>query len=109
MVSGLTSYTCQGGGPALGALYLAVRPPFTTVGVHPTFAYASAIRFNPAESTIFVAGPSTTRSKSCVAMVMTQLGLRAMFLAFLVFGPALKRSEEHTSELQSLTNLVCRL
>src|SRR5262249_59686965 len=24
-------------------------------------------------------------------------------------GPALPRSEEHTSELQSLTNLVCRL
>src|SRR5258706_11430646 len=24
-------------------------------------------------------------------------------------GPAMKRSEEHTSELQSLTNLVCRL
>src|ERR1019366_7327460 len=25
------------------------------------------------------------------------------------FGSALERSEEHTSELQSLTNLVCRL
>src|SRR5437016_8679602 len=24
-------------------------------------------------------------------------------------GPTLRRSEEHTSELQSLTNLVCRL
>src|SRR5258706_8299820 len=36
------------------------------------------------------------------------------FVAFLVFGFAVattigKRSEEHTSELQSLTNLVCRL
>src|SRR5437016_7297519 len=29
--------------------------------------------------------------------------------AALVFGGILHRSEEHTSELQSLTNLVCRL
>src|SRR6195256_353368 len=45
MVSALTWYTCHGGGPALGALYLAVRPPLTTVGSHPSFLNASAIRW----------------------------------------------------------------
>src|SRR2546422_5761170 len=99
MVSGFTWYTCHGGGPALGALYLAVRPSLTTVGFHPSFAYASAIRFSRTESTIFVAGPSNTRSKSCVAIVMTQSGLRAMFLALRVFGPAVEEKGSSTERI----------
>src|SRR2546425_8108732 len=79
-----------GGGPALGALYAAVSPSLTTVGFHPSCVNASAIRLSRAESRILLAGPSTTRSKSCVAIVMTLFGLRAMFLALRVFGPAVK-------------------
>src|SRR5829696_9394988 len=49
----------------------------------------------------------------CVAG-WSAVGLRWEGVAFsdvyrLVIEPALARSEEHTSELQSLTNLVCRL
>src|SRR5207245_9179112 len=65
IVSGFTSYTCHGGGPALGALYAAVNPSLTTVGFHPSSVNASAIRLIRAESTSLLAGPSTTRSKSC--------------------------------------------
>src|SRR2546427_1297697 len=90
IVSGFTSYTCHGGGPALGALYAAVSPPLTTVGFHPSSVKASAIRVSLAGSTILLAGPSATRSKSCVAIVMTLFGLRAMFRALRVFGPAVK-------------------
>src|SRR5438046_4099534 len=36
------------------------------------------------------------------------MGFRKLLLEFLRFDLA-QRSEEHTSELQSLTNLVCRL
>src|SRR6266699_374442 len=64
IVSGFTSYTCHGGGPALGALYLAVRPSLTTVGLHPSFLYISAIRFSRAGSPIFEAGSWNTRWKS---------------------------------------------
>src|SRR5262249_60632052 len=70
----------------------------------------------PPRSTLF---PYTTlfRSEGRVAQVRELLQLRGhgepnrvveAEFAF-VEGVALERSEEHTSELQSLTNLVCRL
>src|SRR5712692_7257539 len=97
MVSGFTSYTFHGGGPALGALYLAVMPPLTTVGSHPSFLKASAIRCRRAGSTILLAGPWTTISKSSAAIVTTEFALRAMFLALRVLGPVLKQNASSTN------------
>src|SRR6266446_9516923 len=61
----------------------------------------------PPRSTLF---PYTTlfRSASCVGV---GLAFRQSFAAIgrTVRGPAAARSEEHTSELQSPCNLVCRL
>src|SRR2546430_9071548 len=62
----------------------------------------------PPRSTLF---PYTTLFRSAFSVPMTTRGTAAMFLALRVRGPVLnqKRSEEHTSELQSQSNLVCRL
>src|SRR5256885_9213253 len=71
----------------------------------------------PPRSTLF---PYTTLFRSLLAMGMRRDSIRRMFLAQGMFigltGTALGallglvgRSEEHTSELQSPCNLVCRL
>src|SRR5258706_9051847 len=68
----------------------------------------------PPRSTLF---PYTTlfRSKAMWAQVKgrTEEALLALFPSAYMFRlsalRAMNRSEEHTSELQSLTNLVCRL
>src|SRR5438477_3412296 len=69
----------------------------------------------PPRSTLF---PYTTLFRSCVRAVAAERGLALAEctaysdshtdLAFLEAGVAV-RSEEHTSELQSHVNLVCRL
>src|SRR5258706_8591652 len=41
--------------------------------------------------------------------MMTGLAVAGFGAGALVTAPVAERSEEHTSELQSLTNLVCRL
>src|SRR2546427_6670571 len=63
----------------------------------------------PPRSTLF---PYTTLFRSLIFVVTLVAGFRpasvlAVPLAFLLI--ALIRSEEHTSELQSQSNLVCRL
>src|SRR2546430_7677794 len=70
----------------------------------------------PPRSTLF---PYTTLFRSAVYFVVGKLGLRLAFVhvsATTVWPPTgialaafLLRSEEHTSELQSQSNLVCRL
>src|SRR2546430_9906539 len=65
----------------------------------------------PPRSTLF---PYTTLFRSLAVAVLTVLALLAPFVAaagpqrLLTVFPDL-RSEEHTSELQSQSNLVCRL
>src|SRR5258706_3718405 len=60
----------------------------------------------PPRSTLF---PYTTLFRSAICTI-TLISLMASGpLSTLAFCPRLLRSEEHTSELQSLTNLVCRL
>src|SRR5256886_6368362 len=44
-----------------------------------------------------------------ISGVVDQLGLRALVLVGLSMGGRNARSEEHTSELQSQSNIVCRL
>src|SRR5437016_9192512 len=64
----------------------------------------------PPRSTLF---PYTTLFRSCSVYWLRfekPLGMfRASWLETGLTGPGLRRSEEHTSELQSLTKLVCRL
>src|SRR5438045_6569588 len=63
----------------------------------------------PPRSTLF---PYTTLFRSLVAVLLAAAlrvaGLRAVVLRAVVLR-AVVRSEEHTSELQSLRHLVCRL
>src|SRR2546427_5790316 len=58
----------------------------------------------PPRSTLF---PYTTLFRS--HRPDQRIDLSHVLLACLGVGPALERSEEHTSELQSQSNLVCRL
>src|SRR5258706_6995394 len=60
----------------------------------------------PPRSTLF---PYTTLFRSCQSTASTYSVSSAAQLLFLATVFVQKRSEEHTSELQSLTNLVCRL
>src|SRR5256886_10233129 len=61
----------------------------------------------PPRSTLF---PYTTLFRSLVADTAAQPGTTFRFDADAgLTGEALRRSEEHTSELQSQSNLVCRL
>src|SRR2546430_4017953 len=57
----------------------------------------------PPRSTLF---PYTTLFRSAPAAYP---GVGGTFVAFQGAGPRRTRSEEHTSELQSQSNLVCRL
>src|SRR5438093_7601799 len=62
----------------------------------------------PPRSTLF---PYTTlfRSISCLRSMGTSNAWMRTFSEGFEVEPKERRSEEHTSELQSLTNLVCRL
>src|SRR2546427_6935383 len=61
----------------------------------------------PPRSTLF---PYTTLFRSGLPWVGLALGLLITFVvAWLLGAVTVKRSEEHTSELQSQSNLVCRL
>src|SRR5438093_6373234 len=59
----------------------------------------------PPRSTLF---PYTTLFRSVTAVIMGAVVTSALLHVWHIFLFTL-RSEEHTSELQSLTNLVCRL
>src|SRR5437016_6644261 len=62
----------------------------------------------PPRSTLF---PYTTLFRSFFVLVglRTEVGLLEGAANWIVIAVIIARSEEHTSELQSLTNLVCRL
>src|SRR5258706_8972022 len=60
----------------------------------------------PPRSTLF---PYTTLFRSPIAETLSRLLDATRAHAGIAIRPAGERSEEHTSELQSLTNLVCRL
>src|SRR2546426_9214543 len=61
----------------------------------------------PPRSTLF---PYTTLFRSCsVTLVQIRFNLVLIFFVIFQCQKGLPRSEEHTSELQSPCNLVCRL
>src|SRR5690606_40372643 len=53
--------------------------------------------------------PIFSRCPSCSALISAVTGAPASLARLLGFHDLMKRSEEHTSELQSRENLVCRL
>src|SRR5437016_11647393 len=72
-------------------------------------ALFSFIARRPPRSTLF---PYTTLFRSTICAALSPLGdalVSAPDTACASHAPTRMRSEEHTSELQSLTNLVCRL
>src|SRR2546426_2321042 len=72
------------------------RPPRSTL-----FPYTTLFRSWP---------PSKRRRGRLVMRVgLSAAGALALLVGFSVAGPRGRRSEEHTSELQSPCNLVCRL
>src|SRR5438093_4552275 len=75
------------------------RPPRSTL-----FPYTTLFRSLPAETRMSAAVPRIPRRQLAEAR---RMNIRHLVTACLVLGEL--RSEEHTSELQSLTNLVCRL
>src|SRR5438093_2864312 len=73
----------------------------------PIVGYARAVRLGNA---VYVSGTTATDDRGAVVgrgdpYAQTRQALRNIERALTAAG----RSEEHTSELQSLTNLVCRL
>src|SRR2546426_6669961 len=77
------------------------RPPRSTL-----FPYTTLFRSDPRPSLVpFLTPNLMTPPKSIVPLVTSQAAPRTQFQN----PPARTRSEEHTSELQSPCNLVCRL
>src|SRR2546423_11914009 len=74
------------------------RPPRSTLFPYTTLFRSLAARFSPAELPLSAPFYTGVRMKRL-----------AMVLAVVAMGACQKRSEEHTSELQSLAYLVCRL
>src|SRR5438046_3860820 len=73
------------------------RPPRSTL-----FPYTTLFRSPLLPGARPRAAPARCRARRTPARGAARAALRAR-------SPARRRSEEHTSELQSLTNLVCRL
>src|SRR5688572_31211232 len=65
-------------------------------------------RFNGSLSSCTSSTPSFTPARICNTPTSVTR-LRASFKRSRIFGEPPSRSEEHTSELQSQSNLVCRL
>src|SRR5262249_61413493 len=95
-------------------LYMLPPPPRSTL--FPTRRSSDLVSFTPDLVTVIFRNPTTPASSPGISLdVIVVSPLNAG-----LFGPAqapgatrflvrFDRSEEHTSELQSLTNLVCRL
>src|SRR5262249_61727851 len=83
------------------------RPP-----IFPLFPYTTLFRSFAASLAIFSLPNGRHKGAASLAVVGQ---IAALVMSFFAFLPTLRaqrttlRSEEHTSELQSLTNLVCRL
>src|SRR5437016_6923221 len=75
------------------------RPPRSTL-----FPYTTLFRSQLAQRYGRLAGKYLGLSKERVRYLVIQVGAKLIILERNIV-----RSEEHTSELQSLTNLVCRL
>src|SRR5688500_19939761 len=86
-------------------LLLLPRPPISTL-----FPYTTLFRSEPNDGLpALMAALPPSRAIVCVGPPLPARATRLM-LDLLIWSPVpVKRSEEHTSELQSPCNLVCRL
>src|SRR5437016_11802375 len=92
---------------------MSLRPPRSTLFPYTTlfrsFGLVVDLVGQPAPAPDVVCSPGATRAFDVLAHARDDLVL-ALFREFRVEQEQnFVRSEEHTSELQSLTNLVCRL
>src|SRR5688572_32046712 len=91
------------------------RPPSTTLFPYTTLFRSALLPiisppFAVAMSTILLFGRSGAISKGMFGIENNIYGLQGLTIVQVVtFFPVAFRSEEHTSELQSQSNLVCRL
>src|SRR5437016_7855519 len=79
------------------------RPPRSTL-----FPYTTLFRSHAAKQIRIISGPTPPelwQNANCAFTVQSSVALECSMRGIPIF----LRSEEHTSELQSLTNLVCRL
>src|SRR5256885_10893192 len=87
------------------------RPPRSTL-----FPYTTLFRSGGGVWDLLALGPRRQRQRELIAEAIGPVWeanhvwlILAIVLLFTCFPPAFARSEEHTSELQSPCNLVCRL
>src|SRR2546430_2912959 len=79
------------------------RPPRSTLFPYTTlFRSPRGFEWAPDGSGFYAIAPYSTHAKFLTATI------ELLYLACVEYG-AIARSEEHTSELQSQSNLVCRL
>src|SRR5258706_3683027 len=82
------------------------RPPRSTLFPYTTLFRSKLIEIEPTGTLLFtITGIRRASSESQTRMLPLDLNTPSD----LRIGSTTTRSEEHTSELQSLTNLVCRL
>src|SRR2546430_11217479 len=89
------------------------RPPRSTLFPYTTLfrsvGYLTAMLINPNNHALD-GGPATARmEKEVVAQLAGMFGFGTHLGHLTTSGTIANRSEEHTSELQSQSNLVCRL
>src|SRR5256885_10193055 len=80
------------------------RPPRSTL-----FPYTTLFRSHPNYNNYQISKKRITTEKKFIYRFHTTLILFIVFHSFFYILSAKNRSEEHTSELQSPCNLVCRL
>src|SRR2546425_3954273 len=86
------------------------RPPRSTLFPYTTLFRSTAQQCCRAHVTLSIRG-RTARSAWCLKARLRRVNCKRAFLGGRSFThlPPRRRSEEHTSELQSLAYLVCRL
>src|SRR5688572_30984322 len=86
------------------------RPPRSTLFPYTTLFRSQRLRFSisvgPKSTSAFTPSPSNTRRGKSIRL---DAGPNEYEKSWSGHSPPLSRSEEHTSELQSQSNLVCRL
>src|SRR2546430_8195827 len=90
------------------------RPPRSTLFPYTTLFRSGREAIGPQLATVTGGGAGGTAQQDLVARARQQvndadLKARIQAAAMVVVGRVEQRSEEHTSELQSQSNLVCRL
>src|SRR5258706_11982562 len=80
------------------------RPPRSTL-----FPYTTLFRSRSTAQSIIASPEVSARWPTAPKSEIVRIPMRTLFLRTVRHERHANRSEEHTSELQSLTNLVCRL